>query len=196
MDYTTLERVKRALDAQEVADDTLLEECITAASRAVDRHCAGRTDSNDYFMLETITDEIGIGRAAFAGFISYLCAKPVVTVVSAFSWREKPADEWDSIELEQVEIGPAYMLKAWHTSNFYGQVRVKVTYTGGYGTEVAHLPADLIDAVTVLAVRFYKEIKSGLGDSIGVAELGELVYTKAMPVRVIKMLRPFVRIAQ
>jgi hypothetical protein len=196
MDYTTLERVKRALDATEETDDDLLEECITAASRAVDRHCSGRTDIDDYFALETVTDEIGLGRAAVAGYISYLCAKPVVTVVSAFSWREKPADGWDSVDLAQVEVGPAYMIKAWHTSNFYGQVRVKVTYTGGYGASVAHLPADLVDAVTVLTVRFYKEIKSGLGDSIGVAELGEMVYTKALPVRVVKMLQPFVRLFQ
>jgi hypothetical protein len=37
------------------------------------------------------------------------------------------------------------------------------------------------------------EIKSGLADSIGVAETGMMMYTKAFPVRLVEMLKPYRR---
>ena len=75
-----------------------------------------------------------------------------------------------------------------------GVVRTKMSYIGGYGATLGELPPDLVEAATVLAVRLYREVKSGLTDTIGVAELGMLAYTKAWPVRVTEMLQPWKRV--
>jgi hypothetical protein len=46
----------------------------------------------------------------------------------------------------------------------------------------------------VLAARFYKEAQGGLTDSVGVAELGMIMYTKALPVRFTEMLTKYLRV--
>jgi len=69
-------------------------------------------------------------------------------------------------------------------------VQVKISFTGGFNP----LPDDLVNAATLLTIRFYKEVKTGLSDSIGIAELGMLQYTKAFPERLAAMLKPYRRI--
>ena len=43
----------------------------------------------------------------------------------------------------------------------------------------------------MLALRYWKEAHAGMGDSVGVAELGKLVYTKAIPDEVLRILGPY-----
>jgi hypothetical protein len=45
----------------------------------------------------------------------------------------------------------------------------------------------------VLAARYYREAEGGLTDAMGIVEIGQLVYTKALPARVADMLKPFKR---
>lgn len=192
MDYTDLSRVKAALGAEEPADDDILATCITAASRAIDRRCASTIDGDDYFELVTVADEEIKGQVDRQGRIVCWPHKPRVASVSALSVRRWPMQSWNEIDLNTLEIDGG-RITAWVWNFERGPVRVKLSYSGGLAATVDDLPADLVEACTVLAVRFYREAKTGLTDSIGVAELGTLLYTKALPLRVIEMLRHFKR---
>jgi hypothetical protein len=71
--------------------------------------------------------------------------------------------------------------------------KVLLSYTGGLGATLADLPADMVEAVTILAIRFYREAESGLLDQMGMAEMGSFVYTKAWPVRVLELSKHYQR---
>ncbi len=113
--------------------------------------------------------------------------KPKVESVSALSYRFDPRETWQSVTAAYAVVD-GYAVSA-DVSERRGKAQVKISYIGGFNT----LPDDLVNAAVLLAVRFYKEIKSGLTDSIGVAELGTLQYTKALPARVAEMLRSYKR---
>ena len=74
-----------------------------------------------------------------------------------------------------------------------GKVFVLLDYAGGLAATTTDLPDDLQEVATMLSIRYYREAESGLQDSISVAELTQLVYTKAWPVRALDLLRPYMR---
>jgi len=194
MDYTTVTQVKAALGATETADDTLLGTAITAASRAIDKHCTGAVEAADnYFELGDLVDEQIWGVVNKDGALACWPRKPVVTAVSALSYRPSPLVDWTTVNPDWLDIDGG-RVAAWADLSVRRQMRVKLSYTGGLAASVNNLPADLVEAATVLAIRFYREAKSGLTDTIGVAELGILIYTKALPVRVVEILRPYKRV--
>jgi hypothetical protein len=193
--YTTIEAFKQALDTETAvaAKVAELNATMESVSRSIDRYCTGQPyGSDNYFELDDVVDELLPGQIDSTGNILCYPRKPKVTAVSAISYRLKPADQWTEIPEENVTITNA--VKLWVGSGLrQGPVLLQLSYTGGLSSTSVSLPADFRDAATVLSVRFYKEVKSGLGDSIGVAELGTMVYTKAWPERVRAMLQPYVR---
>lgn len=198
MDYTTLARTKAEMDAQTTVADTRLALMITAASRAIDRKCTGVPDPDavDYFKAETKTAEIINGQMDNKGRILTYPHKPYITEVTSFEYRHTPVDAWVTIPVDRVAAdGPR--VEAWPQPPAFlsSRCRIQITYTGGLASTTDNLPADLIEAATILAIRFYKESETGLTDAIGVAELATLVYTKAWPVRVLDQLQPFIRTA-
>ncbi|HPO87439.1 MAG TPA: hypothetical protein PLN86_16475 [Candidatus Hydrogenedentes bacterium] len=203
MNYTTLAKVKAALGAEENTDDTLLASKIDEASRTLDTTlCHAEAD---YFKAETVTNELVRAIITKDGAIICWPKKVVVTSVTKFEYRLTPRTPWIEVDITNVTISNNRQVTAWDVAGIRSvPVFVRMTYVGGYGTEtwagnpsvatISGLPADVIDAATVLAVRFYKEEKGGLTDSIGVAELGQLQYTKAIPTRVVEMTKPYKRI--
>lgn len=217
MNYTTLEKVKSALGGETNTDDALLEEKIAEASRAIDRLCAA---PDNYFELTEVANETGSGLITHDGRIVYLVKKPIVVSVTAVAYRLTPLDAWTDIDPACVSVLNSRQIVAYGVVARQASCQVKVSYEGGYGAEepatpadpgdpegdppveptprvpaiIEGLPADIINAATVLSIRFYKEEKSGLTDAIGVAELGTMQYTKALPARVTEMLRPYKRI--
>lgn len=192
MDYTDLARVKRALGNTETTEDTLLTELITRASRAIDHKCANKF-ATDYFQMAAVGGEILYNaQVDVQGRLLCWPHTPAVQAIAALSYRTSPQDSWRDVDVSLVEF-QGCRVTAW-LSLPRRQHTVTISYTGGLGATVDDLPADLVEAATVLAVRFYREVKTGLGDTIGVAELGMLQYTKAWPVRVLDMLRPYTRV--
>lgn len=195
MNYTTLAKVKAALGAEEVADDAIIQAKIDEASRMLDMTICHAPA--DYFKAETITDVVIMGRVDLEGNILCWPEKAVVNSVTSFSYRFSPQESYVVVDPAHVEISADRQVKAYAGATARGRCSVKITFSGGYGTEtwggspstatIAGMPADIVDAVTVLAVRLYKEEKGGLTDAIGVAELGTMTYTKAIPQRVIKI---------
>jgi hypothetical protein len=49
------------------------------------------------------------------------------------------------------------------------------------------------EMVAILAARFYREAETGLSDQMGVAEMAQMAYTKAWPVRVTDQMGPYIR---
>lgn len=197
MDYTTVERVRRSIGGKSIDADELLELFMPAASRAIDRYVthSSKADCHDYFTLATVTSQTLKGWIDIQGHLLCYPRKAVVNSVSSLAYRFSPAYAWSSVESSLIEIDGG-LVRAWadlREYRGYSPVQVQISYNGGFGDAVDELPEDLVEACTVLVARYFNEDQSGLGDSIGVAELGTLIYTKAWPVRVREMLNPFVR---
>jgi hypothetical protein len=200
MDYTTLEQVKAILGAEKVTHDELLAGFITAASREFDRRCTGvaRPEAHDYFTLADVSDQVLRAQVDVQGCLLCWPRKPVVNSVSALAYRLNPLGSWIEVDPTKFVSFDGILVTAW--VNLISQrgnrnLQAKISFNGGFADEPGDLPADLVEAVTVLAVRFYREGETGLTDSIGVAELGTLTYTKALPVRVKETIRQYQRTA-
>jgi hypothetical protein len=197
MNYTTLAKVKAALGGEKVTDDALLQVKITEASRAIDRLCSA---PDSYFMAESVTGELCNGLVASDGVMICFPQKAVVNSVTSFEYRNTPKDIWLTAAADSIVIQNKYMVSVYGEAIRKGKCFIRLSYNGGYGAEsgspavITGLPEDIINAATVLAVRFYKEEKTGLSDAIGVADLGVMQYTKAFPVRVVEMMKPYKRI--
>lgn len=194
MDYTTVDRVKSALKIESSGADALLATLVTASSRALDRLLTGAKNSasDDYLEQAAVADEVIRGRIDNAGLLHVWPRKPVVTAVTALAYRFSAREDWNDLELGYITFDDGEVIY-WGIGG-RGEPLVKVSYTGGYATDVADLPADVIEAATVIAARYYREDESGLTDTIGVAEIGQQIYTKAWPVRVLAMVQPFRRV--
>ena len=197
MDYTTLARVKASLGTATTQDDSLLAEKITAASREIDRFCSGVVSGSDnYFLLADVVDEQTRGWVQNNGRLACYPRKPAVNSVASLAYRAGPFASWVSVDTAQYVAFSGPTVEAWvDLRNLRGDpLQVQISYNGGYSAAADTLPLDLVEAATVLAIRFYREAKTGLTDSVGVAELGMLTYTKAIPIRVEKTLMRYQRI--
>lgn len=188
--------VQQELRTQKNTDDQILQRVITAASRAIDRKCTGVPDAVNYFMLETVTGERLNGQVDYMGqsILTYP-HKPIITAVSAFAYQQNITTLAYSVDPSRIDLdGPK--MQAYPTGmpvDFPSRCRIITTYTGGLSGSTAALPDDLQDACAMLAIRYYREEESGLSDAVGVAELAQMIYTKAWPVRVIEGLQPYIR---
>ncbi len=204
MNYTTLAFVKAAFGATETTDDALLQQKIAEASRTIDKTLCKAFPN--YFELAEVEGELLEGLVDHKGNVIVWPMKSNVVSVESFEFRYSPAESWQSVDPSLCTISNVRKVEAWGQSLSRGKCFVRISYTGGYGTEeevepptdpvsfvITGLPEDIIDAATVLSVRFYKEEKAGLTDAIGVAELGTMQYTKAIPARVIEMMTPYKR---
>lgn len=188
MDYTDLTNVKASMDAQVASADTILPPWITKASRYIDRLSTSQPNVSDYFKAEDVVDEVLTnGMIDYAGRLWVYPHKPIINSVAALSYRFSLKDAWSPADMTLVV--PMQEVVQFEGSLPYNEMTyVKISYNGGLGATLADLPQDLIDIVTVQTVRLYKEARSGLGDAIGIQELGSLIYTKAFAARVMESL--------
>ena len=195
MDYTDLTRVKQAMDSQENTADAILSDYITRASRLIDRLVVGIPGVQDYFKSETIANEqLNNGVIDYAGRLTVYPHKPVVTAVTALSYRYTLSHAYTDANIAMVQ--PEYEGILFEGCLPYSErIYVKCSYTGGFASSTSGLPDDILELGTLMAVRLYKEARSGLGDSIGVAELGTLTYTKALPSRAREIIALYARTA-
>ena len=198
MDYTSLINVKPEAGIDVATDDVLIGNLITAASRWLDRELTGRPgpDSDNYLLTETKTGETLYGQIDKDGNIVVWPHKPSIASVASMSWRPDTFSgsvqvDTNHILIDGNEVTAQYAAFANGTR---GKVPVLMTYTGGICTSLSDLPADIIEDVTVMVIRVYRENKTGLTDSMGVAELGTATYTKAIPVRLQDWIKSYKRV--
>lgn len=194
MDYTTLATVKTAMGANQTTDDGLISRLITAASRAIDRHCTGSAlaTSDNYFFQETVTNQEIPCHVDVGGVLVCWPRKVSVGSVSALAYRASPRLPWTSVDVGDVEISGG-RVSAYVDSGRFLANRVQVSFSGGLATSTANLPADLVEAATILAIRYYNDAKAGENDVVGMSELGQVFYSKAIPQRVLLLLQPYRR---
>jgi hypothetical protein len=200
MDYTTLTRLQNDLDNKISGQETELSQCIADASRWIDHEVTGVGDDTclNYFALESKTETL-FGRLTNTGTVVVYPRKPFVASVQSMSWRLNPRFTLntlnlgvnnDSIIIDGMRV-ECYDNNIWNVRP--QEVMVQITYVGGLATSGSALSDNLQRTCSVMAIRLYREIKGGLTDAIGVAELGQLVYTKAVPLTVLKWLDPYRR---
>lgn len=196
MDYTTVDLVKAAIKATESGDDALFATLVTAASRAIDRKMTGAPfdEAENYFQQADVADEEIRGLVDTEGNLVCWPRKGSINSVSALAYRSSPLQSWQDVTVATYVEVDKRLVRAYLGLSRGTRIRVKISYNGGLATTQANLPADLIEAATVLAARFYREAESQLSDSIGVADLGLLVYRKSWPIRILDMLAPFQRV--
>lgn len=170
-----------------VINITQLNDFISPASRWFD----GVTNTSAGFGYESITEtkEATINRD---GYIVVPLSKPIVNMsnVTSATFQATPIDNVDTLNLQQGWITDGYFLRVVPT-NYYSVKRgqITVTYSGGFTT----IPDDIIQAVTVMAARFYKEKDSGYSDVIGSSDMGIMSYKKAMPADVKETVKNYKR---
>lgn len=192
MDYTTVDRVKSYMDSKEqvIGIDLLLAFFVTVASRQIDKLCTSQNNAIDYFKKEDVVDELLINAYVSNGILIVYPHKSIVNSVVELSYRIDMRSGWTIADLS-IAYADHDSIRFYGNVPFAEPVFVKVSYNGGLATTTAGLPQDLQDLAALEAVRLYKEARSGLGDSIGVAELGTLQYTKAFPTRLLQSLNTF-----
>ena len=186
MDYTTLTLVKAAMDSTENYQDSMLSYYITAASRMIDNLCTSQPNVEDYFKLEAKTDEILTNAVVdYAGIMTCFPHKPRISSIQSLSYRFSMRDSWQVADLNwAMSLGE---MVQWEGNLPSGTTPlVKISYTGGLAASVDALPKSFTDLATMLVVRFFKEARTGYGDSIGVAELSTIKFTEAFPARLIE----------
>jgi hypothetical protein len=201
MDYTTIQRVKQEMHIKSGSsiDDGLLSLLVTAASRAWDRKCTGTldVDAENYFMSGSVVGERLEAQIDHLGQeIIVYPHKPIISSVSSFTFQARIIDTSYTVAASRIEaMGPRVVAYPESLAlDFPSKCRVTISYVGGIGADTASLPADMQEAVAILAARFYREAETGLADQIGVAELGSMIYTKAWPVRVTDLLHVYKRV--
>jgi hypothetical protein len=131
------------------------------------------------FGYEPITDK----KTAYIdneGFIVVPLSKPIVKIenVTSITFQSSPLDQADTLDLSKAWIEDRYFLKIATMKPYYRKNGMtNVQYSGGFNP----VPDDIVQAVTVMAARMYKERDSGYSDVIGSAETGLVKYKKAAP---------------
>ena len=165
MDYTTLIQVKAEAGINEATDDTLIGSLIIAASRWLDRELTGKSiGSDNYLLFETVANEVLYGQVDKDGNIVVYAHKPLVTAVTAMMWRPDPVTGWVQVDINNLMID-GYKITAFNAAlaNYTrGKVQVTLSYTGGVSLDVASLPDDLLEDVTTMTIRLYRENKTAL----------------------------------
>ncbi len=183
----------------ETIQDTLLEKFAGIASRSVDHMCAQTGDEtcNNYFLLEDVVNEV-LTNAVIDNFGHLVCYphKSSIKSVSALSYSVDLAGAAIPISVDTVVVKPR-AVEVWggDFSSLRGKpILVTISYRGGMAASLASLDPLLVDAATVLAIRKYKEERSGMSDVVGVVELGTITYTQGIPASVVRDLRSFQRV--
>jgi hypothetical protein len=119
----------------------------------------------------------------------------VISSVTNFQFQFRIIDQLYTIDPSRIDIrGPKVIAYPLSMPNVKSRkCRVVLSYNGGLGATLADLPRDMVEAVTILAIRFYREAESGLADQMGMAEFGTTSYTKAWPVRITQVIKKYKR---
>ena len=174
-------------------EDTVVNEAIAAASRAIDKEVTGSDLATDYFLSETLTlQETGPAIVDRNGDLHAWLRKPYISSITTLQYRHRGDQDWTTAEAGKITISGQKVIY-WSGDLEAGAVMARATYAGGLATAPASLPGDLQRAAIVLAARYWNEGKAGLTDTIGVAELGTLQYTRAIPLEVLRLLSPYCR---
>jgi hypothetical protein len=197
MNYTDATKMKNAMGGKEAVQDDLLTRFAEIASRDIDHICAQTSsmDCENYFFLQTIVGEfLTNAKIDENGHLVCYPHKSQVLSASSVSFATIPSS-FISVDPSLIVTKP-HAVEVWGDySEFRGKpLLVTVNYVGGMATSIDELSDTLVDIATVIAIRKYKEERSGMSDVVGVVELGTVQYSKAMPANAEYGLVQFMRV--
>ena len=197
MDYTTLALVQAQMGSDGInytGANPLLSQNITTASNIIDVITSGgHIDAVGYLVLETKTETLHNGIVNNVGSLVVYPHKPLIASVASLQWRISPRDPWNIADMTMVDVDDK-SVKLWESGANQGRATVQITYSGGLSSSQSGMPAGIVQVANELAVRMYKEAKSGLTDVVGVADTGILFYQKAIPLTTQAKLNPYLRV--
>ena len=197
LNYTDAATIRGAMGGQETVQDDLLNKFSGIASRAVDHLCAQTDDPacQNYFFLEDVANEV-LTNGMVDNFGHIICYphKSFIKSVASIAWSTLPG--------AGLTADPATIVVKSHSVEVWTDASamrgrpflVTISYRGGMGAALADLDPQLVDVATVLAIRKYKEERSGMSDVVGVVELGTIQYSSGIPASVVRDLQPFKRV--
>lgn len=198
--YATLAQLKAELQITDSDDDAVLEDTVTAASRAIDQWCGRRfypdgSDSTRYFTRANSTTVRLHGPPTATGLVSVTTVTADVNGDGTYSRtytegtdfylapRSAAADARPYDRLELLQGG------AWWPA---GRERIKIV--GEFGWPTTH-PREVERATIALASQFYKQLREApFGQASFDLEGGVLRMSRYMPGNVEMMVRPYRRV--
>ena len=186
--YATVEELRARLDKTGTGDDTVLTALLAASSAAIDRFC-NRPDG--FVALDTATARTFAGSGTAIQAIDECTSITLVESNDGRAWTAWDADDWlafrgdpaapDFAGLPHTGLIVAY---SGTYATFPRLARggaappsVRVTATWGYAATV---PPQVREAAVVQAARWWQRGKSAWSDTLGNADLGLLIYRKAL----------------
>jgi hypothetical protein len=93
------------MHAKKDTDDVLLDMLAAAASRAIDHKVTGVVDGDNYFLLETITNERLRGQIDSNGEMIFVYPhKPRITSISAFTYQQNITKQAYTVDPTRIDI--------------------------------------------------------------------------------------------
>ncbi len=186
------------MGGQETVQDPLLLKFAGIASRDVDHICAQTDDPEcaNYFELADVANEV-LTNGVVDNFGHLVCYphKSTVRSVSALSYSVELQGAPIPVMANQIIVKPRSVEVWGDFSSMRGRpILITISYNGGMAAALDDLDPLLVDAATVLAIRKYKEERSGMSDVVGVVELGTVTYTQGIPASVVRDLQYFKRV--
>ncbi len=205
-DYTTLAKVKAAMDRTVASDDPTISAAITWVSHLIDQFFH-RPDG--YFVADAVAS-----ARLYAGDGSKVCRIDHCTAVSLVEVKDSPTDttytawaatdwlagrgdwkrrpDFTGLPKTWLMVEPGGSYSHFTSGRFLGRrgfspdpddeteiatPTVRVTATWGYAATV---PPVIESAATMQAIRTYKRCKSAMADAVGDADLGQLLYRQTL----------------
>lgn len=185
-DYCTAAQVKAAgrLNISGSTYDTELTTLVTAASRWIDRHCNLPTDG--FVASASATRYYSIDDVSGAALFLDAPLLTLATLANGNGATIDSANYW----LEPRNTSPKWQvtLKSGYTWAFATDGWISVVGVWGFSTNV---PLPVTEAAAMLAGWMFKRYQAALQDSTASIELGELVYSEAIPRQVLALLQPY-----
>jgi len=186
-DYATVDQIRARLDITGTTYDAVLADLATAASRWVDRYCrlpadafAVATDSTRYYSQDDIDRDGILHLRAPLAQVTQIVNGDGTTLTSS-QYRLLPRNR----------IGPAWAVETiggttWSFSDLDSEIQV----TGRWGYSVTP-PNPVVEATAMLAAWMFKRYQGALQDRFPSPDLGEMIYSEAMPKQVRALLETY-----
>jgi hypothetical protein len=188
-EYTSLTEVKRYISTGQSTDDTLLQELITDCSREIDTYCQRQfygTTATRYFDAEQDVTERTLFLDEDLQSVSALVNGDGETLSGSTYLLQPPNDT------------PKYAIKLKSSSSkswtWYTDPENAISVTGVWGYVSGTVPPEDIKRACIRLVAWRYKQKSAPFETTGLADLGQVVVPSAMPVDVVRMLKPYVRL--
>lgn len=198
--YCTLAQLKAELGVADTDDDTVLEDSITSASRAIDQWCGRRFyadggDTTRYFSASSPSTVRLTGAPDGVDLISVTSVTADRTGNGSFSETYTEGTDFHLGPRSAAANGRPYTkLEVDLPGLPWPQGRDRIKVVGTFGWPSAH-PPEVERATIALASQFYKQIREApFGAASFDLEGGVLRMSRYLPGNVEMMVRPFRRV--